>query len=38
MTLFAQVAGPGSDFESVLKKYYGGMQDVQTLRFLEGFK
>jgi len=38
MTLFAQVTGPASDFESVLKKYYGGMQDVQTLRFLEGFK
>ena len=34
MTLFSQVAQSGSIFESVLEKYFCGMQDEQTLRIL----
>jgi uncharacterized protein (DUF1810 family) len=34
MTLFAAVAGPGSVFETVLERYYGGAADPQTTRIL----
>jgi uncharacterized protein (DUF1810 family) len=33
-TLFAQVSPPGSVFERLLKKYYDGQPDAQTLRLL----
>lgn len=33
-TLFAQVSPPCSVFERLLKKYYGGQPDAQTLRLL----
>lgn len=33
-TLFAQVSAPGSPFERVLKKFYGGEPDSATLRLL----
>jgi len=35
MTLFMQVAKPGSAFEVVLQKYFRGKQDEQTLKILE---
>jgi uncharacterized protein (DUF1810 family) len=35
MTLFAAIAGPGSVFERVLQKYYGGEKDPKTVDFLE---
>jgi uncharacterized protein (DUF1810 family) len=34
MTLFTQVSGPGSVFETLLNKYFLGQQDEQTLRIL----
>ena len=34
MTLFAEVDGPGSVFESVLATYFGGRRCEPTLRFL----
>ena len=34
MTLFAQLAGPGSVFERVLERYYGGEADARTLALL----
>jgi len=34
MTLFAEVAPPGSVFERVLGKYYGGAKDGKTIGFL----
>jgi uncharacterized protein (DUF1810 family) len=34
MTLFAEVAPPGSAFEKVLAKYYAGIKDPKTLRNL----
>jgi uncharacterized protein (DUF1810 family) len=34
MTLFAAVSPPGSVFEQVLDKYYGGAKDPKTLEFL----
>jgi uncharacterized protein (DUF1810 family) len=33
-TLFASVAPPGSVFEQILDKYYGGMRDESTLRLM----
>jgi uncharacterized protein (DUF1810 family) len=33
-TLFACVLSPGSVFDRVLAKYYGGMRDAKTLRLL----
>ncbi len=33
-TLFASVSPPGSVFERVLEKYYGGARDPKTLRLL----
>jgi uncharacterized protein (DUF1810 family) len=33
-TLFASVSPPGSVFDLVLKRYFGGEPDVQTLRLL----
>lgn len=33
-TLFASVAPPGSVFERLLEKYYGGRRDEQTLRLI----
>jgi uncharacterized protein (DUF1810 family) len=33
-TLFAAVSPPGSVFERVLEKYYGGERDPKTLRLL----
>jgi uncharacterized protein (DUF1810 family) len=35
MTLFANVAGPGSVFVRVLEKYFGGERDPRTLHLLE---
>ena len=37
-TLFGSVSGPGSVFERILKKYYGGTGDDKTLRLLEKLK
>lgn len=34
LTLFEQVAGPGSDFSQALAKYYGDKRDPATLRLL----
>lgn len=34
-TLFAQVAPPGSVFERLLEKYFGGQPDPRTLALLE---
>ncbi len=34
MTLFDQVAGPGSTFGRVLQKYFGGKRDDRTLRLV----
>ena len=34
MTLFEFVAGPGSVFEHVLDKYYGGKRDSRTLQIV----
>ena len=34
MTLFAHAAGPGSIYEQVLGKFYGGVEDSQTVRLL----
>jgi uncharacterized protein (DUF1810 family) len=34
MTLFAEVAPPGSVFERVLGKYYDGAKDGKTIGFL----
>lgn len=34
MTLFAEVAGAGSVFTSVLQKYFGGEKDSRTLELL----
>ena len=36
MTLFSTVAGPGSVFDQVLAKYFGGHADQRTLELLEG--
>jgi uncharacterized protein (DUF1810 family) len=33
-TLFAAVTPPGSVFEQVLEKYFGGMRDEKTLRLM----
>jgi len=33
-TLFASVSPPGSVFERLLEKYYGGQGDSKTLRLL----
>ena len=33
-TLFASVSAPGSVFDRVLEKYYGGARDPKTLRLL----
>jgi uncharacterized protein (DUF1810 family) len=35
MTLFAEVAGPGSVFVRVLEKYFGGKRDERTLQLLK---
>jgi uncharacterized protein (DUF1810 family) len=35
-TLFAAVAPPGSPFERLLARYYGGQRDPETLRRIEG--
>ena len=35
-TLFARVAGPGSVFERLLARFYGGVPDARTLALLEG--
>ena len=35
MTLFSQVAGPGSVFEQVLVKYFAGQSDAKTLEILK---
>jgi uncharacterized protein (DUF1810 family) len=35
-TLFAKVSPPGSVFERLLAKYYGGVGDEKTLRLLGG--
>ena len=35
MTLFEHVAGEGSVFEKVLKKYFGGIRDEKTLLILK---
>jgi uncharacterized protein (DUF1810 family) len=34
-TLFATVSAPGSVFERVLDRYFGGERDARTLRLLE---
>jgi uncharacterized protein (DUF1810 family) len=34
MTLFAALAGPGSDFQRVLEKFFSGEADERTLDFL----
>src|SRR5262249_7688073 len=34
-TLFASVSPPGSVFEQLLDKYYGGLRDEKTIRLLE---
>jgi uncharacterized protein (DUF1810 family) len=34
-TLFASVSEPGSVFERILEKYYGGERDERTLQLLE---
>ena len=34
LTLFEQVAGPGSNFSQALEKYYSGRRDPGTLRLL----
>jgi uncharacterized protein (DUF1810 family) len=33
-TLFASVSPPGSVFERLLEKYFGGERDAETLRLL----
>ena len=33
-TLFAHVSPPGSVFEQILDKFYGGERDATTLRLL----
>jgi uncharacterized protein (DUF1810 family) len=38
VTLFSQVCEPGSVFERLLQKYYGGVADEATLRLLNGRK
>jgi len=35
LTLFAEVAGPGSIFERLLEKYFAGMHDEHTLSMLQ---
>ena len=35
-TLFAHVSPPGSVFEQILDKFYGGERDAATLRLLSG--
>jgi uncharacterized protein (DUF1810 family) len=35
-TLFARVSGPGSVFERLIEKFYGGAGDEKTLRLLGG--
>lgn len=37
MTLFAQFAGPGSVFQRVLERYYGGVPDERTLEIFHEF-
>lgn len=34
MTLFGEAAGPGSVFEAVLQKYFGGQKDPRTMEQL----
>jgi uncharacterized protein (DUF1810 family) len=34
MTLFAEISPPGSCFERLLQKYYGGGKDEKTIDFL----
>jgi uncharacterized protein (DUF1810 family) len=34
MTLFSEVSSPGSVFERVLEKYYGGEKDKKTIRYI----
>lgn len=34
-TLFASVAGPGSVFEQLLARYFGGQRDERTLRLMD---
>lgn len=34
-TLFAQISEPGSVFEELLQKFYGGFADEATLRLLD---
>ncbi len=34
MTLFAEVSGPGSVFDAVLQKYFGGQKDPRTIELL----
>ena len=36
MTLFAHASEPGSVYERVLAKFYGGVEDAETLRLLGG--
>ena len=38
MTLFAAVADPGSVFDRVLDKYFGGQRDKRTLQLIENLK
>lgn len=35
MTLFAEAAGPGSPYEKVIEKYFGGERDGKTLALLD---
>jgi uncharacterized protein (DUF1810 family) len=34
-TLFASVAPPGSVFERLIDKYFGGERDARTIRLLQ---
>ena len=36
MTLFAEASAPGSVFDAVLQKYFGGQKDPRTLELLAG--
>lgn len=38
MTLFAAVADPGSVFDRVIDKYFGGQRDNRTLQLIENLK
>lgn len=36
MTLFGKASAPGSVFDAVLQKYFGGQKDPRTVQLLAG--